>query len=126
MDKCLLKKPTKIPFKNQNLDMANQGNMSHRRRSAAATEDLQSANIIIDDLKLGEQFSVALSNKGIVYTWGQNDKGQLGLGNEMPTFDPYPVTGLTKSIAKIACGLKHVIALSKDYQLFAWGSNLQS
>lgn len=43
--------------------------MSHRRRSAVSGEDL-GINIIIDDIKLGEQFSIALSNKGIVYTWG--------------------------------------------------------
>lgn len=47
---------------------------------------------------MGEQFSIALSNKGIVYTWGQNDKGQLGLGSDVPTWEPSPVTSLTKSI----------------------------
>jgi len=31
---------------------------------------------------------MALSNKGTIYTWGQNDKGQLGLGNEIPTIEP--------------------------------------
>jgi alpha-tubulin suppressor-like RCC1 family protein len=41
-----------------------------------------SPQIIIEDLKLGEQFSMALSNKGQVFTWGFNDKGQLGFGHE--------------------------------------------
>lgn len=100
--------------------------MSHRRRSAAPVTDEFQSNIVVEDLKLGEQFSIALSNKGIVYTWGQNDKGQLGLGNEVPTFEPTPVTTLNRTISKIDCGLKHCLALSKDYQLFAWGSNLQS
>mmetsp|Transcript_7659 Transcript_7659/g.7053 ORF Transcript_7659/g.7053 Transcript_7659/m.7053 type:complete len:100 (+) Transcript_7659:61-360(+) len=99
--------------------------MSHRRRSAAASDDL-SSSIQIEDLKLGEQFSVALSAKGIVYTWGQNDKGQLGLGNENPTCDPHPVTGLSKTISAIDCGLKHILAISSDKKLYAWGSNLQS
>jgi|LauGreDrversion4_2_1035121.scaffolds.fasta_scaffold59029_1 alpha-tubulin suppressor-like RCC1 family protein len=66
---------------------------------------------------------MALSNKGIVYTWGLNDKGQLGVGNEIPTVEPQPVTALTKPVSKIDCGLKHCVALTKDYQLFIWGSN---
>jgi alpha-tubulin suppressor-like RCC1 family protein len=37
---------------------------------------------------MGEQFSMALSMKGYVYTWGMNDKGQLGLGNESPAYEP--------------------------------------
>lgn len=29
-------------------------------------------------------------------------------------------------MTKIDCGLKHCVALTKDYQLFVWGSNVQS
>ena len=76
MEKSLYKKPTKISFKES-------GSASHRRRSTAAEE-----NVIIEDLKLGESFSIALSTKGMVYTWGMNDKGQLGIGNETPTLEP--------------------------------------
>ena len=63
MEKSLIRKPTKISFKEN-------GSASHRRRSTVADE-----NAIIEDLKMGESFSVALSNKGVVYTWGMNDKG---------------------------------------------------
>ena len=66
MEKCLLKKPTKISFR------SDQGSLSHRRRSGINQDE---SSVIIDDLKLGEQFSMALSSKGTVYTWGQNDKG---------------------------------------------------
>ena len=62
MEKSLYRKPTKISFKES-------GSASHRRRSTA--DD----NVVIEDLKLGECFSVALSNKGVVYTWGMNEKG---------------------------------------------------
>jgi alpha-tubulin suppressor-like RCC1 family protein len=118
MEKCLLKTPTKISFKSA----VDSGNVSHRRRSTA--QDDGTSHIFIEDLKLGEQFSMALSNKGIVYTWGQNDKGQLGLGNEISTWEPQPVTGLGKLIQRIDSGLKHCVALTKSYELYAWGSNL--
>jgi alpha-tubulin suppressor-like RCC1 family protein len=70
MEKSLLKKPTKISFRSSD------GSLSHRRRSGVNIDDSSaSSGIVIEDLKLGEQFSVALSNKGAIYTWGQNDKG---------------------------------------------------
>ena len=46
MEKCLLKKPTKIIFK---AVIDNSGNSSHRRRSAA-----DESIVVIDDLKLGD------------------------------------------------------------------------
>src|SRR4051794_32326895 len=98
MEKCLLKKPTKVSFKNSGENSASNGNLSHRRRSTTMDDG---SSIVIDDIKLGEQFSVALSNKGIVYTWGQNDKGQLGLGTDIPSWEPSPVTTLNKPIQKI-------------------------
>lgn len=118
MEKCLLKKPTKISFRGDGQAL------SHRRRSNPTLDD--SGTVFIEDLKLGEQFSMVLTNKGAVYTWGLNDKGQLGLGNELPTVEPTLVSSLTKVITKIDCGLKHCVALTKDYQLYLWGSNLQS
>lgn len=66
---------------------------------------------------------MALTNKGAVYTWGMNEVGQLGLGNELPTIEPNLVTGLTKAVSKIDCGMKHCVAITKDYQLYVWGSN---
>lgn len=114
IDKFFLKTPTKIRFSDGN---------QQRRRSNVNLQQDDDSNIAIVDIKLGENFSVALSNKGIVYTWGQNEKGQLGLGHETLTADPTPVVSLVKPIQKIDCGLKHVLALTKDYQLYGWGSN---
>jgi len=35
-------------------------------------------NVHIQDLKMGEGFSIALSKQGEVFAWGMNDQGQLG------------------------------------------------
>jgi alpha-tubulin suppressor-like RCC1 family protein len=119
MEKCLLKRPTRISFR---AGEGNTGSLSHRRRSNATMDD---SGIIIEDLKLGEQFSMALSNKGQVFTWGLNDKGQLGHGNEFSSYEPLLISALAqKVVSKIECGLKHCVALTKDYQLYVWGSNL--
>lgn len=65
MDKCLLKRPTKISFRSQGSESS--GSLSHRRRSNVNLDD---SVVMIEDLKLGEQFSLALSNKGQVFSWG--------------------------------------------------------
>lgn len=43
---------------------------------------------VIVDIKMGEQFTVALSLRGYVYSWGMNEKGQLGIGNDTPVYEP--------------------------------------
>ena len=90
------------------------------------------SNPSIIDLKMGEQFSIALSSRGYVYTWGLNDQGQLGLGNLVSQFDPVQIPSIGPTaqntispVNKIGCGLKHCLVLNKNYQLFSWGSNLQ-
>jgi len=103
-----LKKPTKVSFKS-----SDSGSLSHRRRSTASLEE---SGVFVEDIRLGEQFSMALSNKGQVFTWGLNDKGQLGIGNEASTYEPVLVSSLAgKVVSRIECGLKHCVALTKDY-----------
>jgi alpha-tubulin suppressor-like RCC1 family protein len=110
--------------------MMSQGSLSQRKRSTAE-EDQSSSPPVIKDIKMGEQFTIAVSFKGYVYTWGMNDKGQLGIGNEAPTFEPIQLPQIgpgnkyqIKPVTKIACGLKHCLVLTNNDKLFAWGSNL--
>ena len=49
------------------------------------------ASPVIVEIKMGEQFTIALSMRGYIYTWGMNDKGQLGNGNDVPSLDPYQI-----------------------------------
>ena len=30
---------------------------------------------MIDEIRMGEYFTIAMSTRGYVYTWGMNDKG---------------------------------------------------
>ncbi|MEV7193710.1 sialidase [Streptomyces sp. NPDC093510] len=76
----------------------------------------------------GWGFGVALRNDGSVWTWGQNDKGQLGTG---PT-DPDHNAALGKvpklnGIVDVAAGGQHALALrvnsGKADGVYAWGLN---
>jgi alpha-tubulin suppressor-like RCC1 family protein len=76
----------------------------------------------IKSLAAGASHSVALKKDGTVWTWGSNDKGQLGNGtvenHELPT----AITGLN-DVAAVAAGSSHVLALKKDGTVWGWGSN---
>lgn len=52
----------------------------------------------IEDLQLGENFSVALSRKGEVFTWGTNDCGQLGLGDIASRVSPEQVESFPSGV----------------------------
>ena len=54
MDKCLLKKATKISFRVVAGSGADSGSLSHRRRSNVNMDDSAMSVVIIEDIKLGE------------------------------------------------------------------------
>lgn len=83
----------------------------------------KSRDAVITDLKLGEVFSIALSSSGKVYTWGVNELGQLGNGDDQPTAEPALVASLKDPVVKIGCGLKHCVAITSSAQMYAWGAN---
>lgn len=83
----------------------------------------RSGRIQIEDLKLGENFSVALGKKGEVFTWGANDCGQLGLGDIAARLNPEQVQAFPSAVIKIAVGLKHCVAITRSHQVYAWGQN---
>lgn len=90
LEKCLLKKPTHISLKNfvEVTGNNNAGNSTHRRKSTQQEESANGSSPQIEELKMGEYFTIALSTKGVVYSWGMNDKGQLGIGTEVPSLIP--------------------------------------
>lgn len=64
--------------------------------------------------------SLALSNSGTVYAWGQNYTGQLGDGTNIDRADPIEITGLPK-IVEVTAGHKFSLALAENSDVYAWG-----
>lgn len=71
--------------------------------------------------------SFALCSDGTVAAWGRNDAGELGDGTTTPTSLPVAVdrSGILagKTVASIAAGQDHQLALCTDGTLVAWGDN---
>ncbi|MEG2421811.1 MAG: hypothetical protein RSB55_09670, partial [Oscillospiraceae bacterium] len=79
-------------------------------------------------ISAGSEFSLALDNKGNVYAWGNNAKGQLG--NNSVQNSPYPIRTLGKdgggymtNMFAIAAGGTHSMAVRSDGIVYAWGNN---
>lgn len=76
----------------------------------------------------GYNFSVVLRNDGTVWTFGNNEFGQLGDGTYLSSLLPVQVKDTAgnnplRHIAAIAAGEDHVLALDSAGRIFTWGSN---
>lgn len=77
----------------------------------------------IRQIAAGPAHAMALRSDGVVFVWGANGFGRLGLGRDggaEPT--PVQVAGLSNIVA-IAAGGAHSLALRADGAVFAWGDN---
>ncbi len=51
------------------------------------------SNAVVD-ISVGESSSLVLDSEGIVWSWGNNDKGELGLGDVIYRPHPFPIMSL--------------------------------
>ncbi|XP_044159286.1 probable E3 ubiquitin-protein ligase HERC6 isoform X3 [Bufo gargarizans] len=77
----------------------------------------------------GGSQSFALSMSGIVFGWGKNNAGQIGLESDplkAGVFKPYPVSSLRdKGVIYISCGDEHTAVLSKEGTVYTFGDGTQ-
>lgn len=63
---------------------------------------------------------------GICYTWGRNERGQLGHGDLLQRNAPTVVAGLTgQHVVAAAGGKHHTVVVTKDGHSFSFGLNSQ-
>ena len=68
--------------------------------------------------------SLAMDSEGRVYSWGQNNHGQLGLGDKEDRLSPEEIEFFSdKSIIQISLGKFHSLALDNEGQVYSWGWN---
>lgn len=102
--------------------------ISSRKRDD--NNDLKPEKILakdVVDVFCGNDHSFYINAKHAVYSWGQNNHGQLGIGNRNNTSQPTRIKELDPFegdyIAEIDGGEHHSIARTKDGAVYCWGSN---
>jgi alpha-tubulin suppressor-like RCC1 family protein len=68
----------------------------------------------------GDNHSLAISNEGILYTWGDGWKGQLGKGNTDNLYEPTPISA-SENFKFADCGAIHTVAIDRDDKVWHWG-----
>jgi len=89
--------------------------------------NLDESDYIIQ-VETGYMHSIALTNNGKVYTWGDNSVGQLGTDEYSDTTLPIDITfffnlNLNEVIISTALGGNHSLALTSEGRVFSLGLN---
>ncbi|KAL5452980.1 hypothetical protein PMIN07_008151 [Paraphaeosphaeria minitans] len=80
------------------------------------------------DIAAGDSCSFALTSEGAVYGWGtfRKNEGILGFARNNETANtPVYIDSIAK-VTHLACGTNHVLALTKDRHVYAWGNGQQN
>ncbi|XP_061460632.1 serine/threonine-protein kinase Nek8 isoform X2 [Rhineura floridana] len=97
-----------------------------------ATEQLQpqfvcrflegQSGVTIKHVACGDLFTSCLTDRGIVLTFGSGGSGCLGHETFTDVSQPKIVEALLGyEITQVACGASHVLAVSNEGEVFAWG-----
>eukprot|EP00352_Strombidinopsis_acuminata_P002180 CAMPEP_0176379636 /NCGR_PEP_ID=MMETSP0126-20121128/30504_1 /TAXON_ID=141414 ORGANISM="Strombidinopsis acuminatum, Strain SPMC142" /NCGR_SAMPLE_ID=MMETSP0126 /ASSEMBLY_ACC=CAM_ASM_000229 /LENGTH=112 /DNA_ID=CAMNT_0017742507 /DNA_START=1063 /DNA_END=1401 /DNA_ORIENTATION=- len=81
---------------------------------------------LVKEVSCGYGHTIAITQYGQMYTWGNNDSGQLGLGDDVPECVRRPVLNpYLSSVSKAYAGNEHTVALNRVQDLYVWGSGGQ-
>ncbi len=90
------------------------------------TGDLSGKTVVA--VAAGELHSLALCSDGTVFSWGNNNSGQLGNGSKISSSVPVAVTtaGVLsgKTVVAINAGNARSLALSSDGEAYMWGGGV--
>jgi alpha-tubulin suppressor-like RCC1 family protein len=82
---------------------------------------LASDTIKYKDIAVGDRYSAMLTQKGDIHMAGANNAAQLGIGTFGGT-NFFRELDL-ESVDQIVSGFNHMLAVTSDSQLYAWGEN---
>lgn len=74
----------------------------------------------VDSVSCGHDYTAAIKADGTLWTWGENERGQLGNGSTENSNVPVKVLD---DVAAVSCGWFHTAAIRTDGTLWMWGYN---
>ena len=100
---------------------------NHLKRSLNLPKSL-SFEVMISAVACGAQHSTFVSKDGLVFAFGSNADGQLGVDDKLVQVSSAPllVSQLKNdgvAAALVSCGGNHTAMLATDGRVFMWGKN---
>ena len=68
-------------------------------------------------------FKNAIDKNGIIWSWGFNNVGQLGINSTTSRITPTSICGAIKTFCKVSTGSDFALAVDKNGRLWSWGFN---
>lgn len=80
------------------------------------------AAVTIQHVACGDLFTACLTDRGILMTFGSGVNGCLGHGNCNDVAQAKIVEALLGyEVVQVSCGASHVLAVTNEHEVFAWG-----
>ena len=77
----------------------------------------------VTQVAAGANHSLALDSEGVVFSWGSNDRKQLGRDIIFDEGIPESIDIFLPVVKQIAAGASHSVALSESGEVYVWGDN---
>ncbi len=80
--------------------------------------------VTFSQVSVASGHALAIDTDGVAYSWGLNDHGKLGAGNDFANKSLTPVPVVAPEgirFTQVAAGQEHSIALTANGHVFAWG-----
>jgi alpha-tubulin suppressor-like RCC1 family protein len=84
---------------------------------------LSTPSFTVDKLMAGGDFTCVKAMDKSLWCWGDNQFGQLGLGNNAPVPSPMQIPAVGNNVLSVANGGSHSCALMTDSTVWCWGDN---
>ncbi|XP_034459404.1 serine/threonine-protein kinase Nek8 [Hippoglossus hippoglossus] len=80
------------------------------------------SGVTIKSVACGDLFTTCMTDRGIIMTFGSGSNGCLGHGNFNDVTQPKIVEALLGyELVQVSCGASHVLAVTNEREVFAWG-----
>ncbi|XLS52130.1 hypothetical protein HN51_012807 [Arachis hypogaea] len=78
--------------------------------------------MFISQVSGGWRHTMALTSNGLLFGWGWNKFGQVGVGHNFDCCCPMQVKfPQEQKVSEVACGWRHTIAVTQSGNLYSWG-----
>ena len=77
----------------------------------------------IKQVAVGWNHSLAITPNGLLFAWGFNFHGELGIGTRADSGKPKDVNMLGCKVTQVSAGQFHSAAVTSTGRLFTWGHN---